>query len=280
MRIEYLGLNASQKRTLKNSKMYQFYHCLVKRCQHSFLLERAGLSGSLPFEIVRHIQTFIEDTPTFISWITAFQIPLCDNLFCQVLAEQKWLEESGTLVNSLSKSIAETEFSKVSNDLRFYSFLFPTTYKITKRDNGFAVTSYKKHLVPFDYDTFFSTPSRVHTPYIDVHNFRAVQNDPQGRHFVYTPYRIIHIYEPHYHTHVLQIKKKFPKVLERKYKEIQMVFDFLKVDNLKIEPWTLCYHQTKSQWEPCQEWIDYLVMIYDFQQANSQILKNYKLRVS
>jgi hypothetical protein len=282
MGVEYLTLSLKEKKTLKRKPMFLLYTTLVRKCRHSSQLESSSSrisSANLPLEIIQLIQSFIDDTPTWLSWAKAFKIPFCENLFCQVVAEQNWLENPDTRLD-FPKSIAETEFSKNINDLRHFSLLFPTTYKITQRDNGFAVTSYKKHLVPFDYNTIFSTPTQIYTPYLDVNNFQAVQNDPAGRHFVYTPYRIIHIYHPHHHKHFLGIQEKLPRQLKKKFKQIQKVFQTLNLESIKIEPWTLCFHQTKSIWEPCQEWIDYLFMIYNFQQEKSQILKNYKLRVS
>jgi hypothetical protein len=135
-------------------------------------------------------------------------------------------------------------------------------------------------LVPFNYETFFSSPSLVYTPYIHHDNFEPVENDPQGRHFVYTPYRLIHIYNPEQHKHFLDIHQKLPRHLKKKYKTIYDSVDQAPSKAIKIEPWTLCYHQTKQSWEPCQEWIDYLKQIYDFQQETSTILKKYRMRVS
>jgi hypothetical protein len=277
MPFEYLPL------PLKYQNMFKFNHTLVRRCQHTQKLEKEWtipFETLLPLEILNTIRLFIHDAPTYLSFALAFNLPLCRHFFCQVLAEQKWLEDDSNGNHIVEqKNIAETEYCKIFNDLRYHSLLFPTSYKISKRENGYAITSFKKHLVPFDYHTFFSTPSRIYTPYIDRDNFEAVQNDAEGRHFVYTPYRIIHIYHPRDHKHFLGINTKLPSILKKKYKEIDHVFTTLKITTLKIEPWSLLFHQTKKI-EPCQEWIDYLVMIYDFQQQNSQVLKNFKLRVS
>jgi hypothetical protein len=217
--LDYFVLSNTEGEHFKRRKMFRFYHTLVKVCQHTHQLEnqwQLPLTTYFPLEILQLIRSFIGDTATYISFAKAFNIPFCQDPFCQVLAEQRWLEEEADIGKVNRSSIAETEFTKINNDLRYFSFLFPTTYKIVKRENGIALTSYKKHLVPFNYETFFSTPSLMYTPYIDRNNFQAVQNDPLGRHFVYTPYRLIHIYNPDEHKHFLGIHQKLSSFLKKK----------------------------------------------------------------
>ena len=283
-KLNYFIVRKSMRKQLERKEMFRFYHTLVKVCQHSHHLDNQWQlppNTIFPLEILQLIRSLILDTATFISFSKAFNIPFCQDLVCQILAEQRWLEDDDNSVKVNRKSIAETEYTKIHNDLRYFSFLFPTTYKITKRDNGIALTSYKKHLVPLNYEAFFSTHSLMYTPYIDQNNFEVVQNGPsQGRHFVYTPYRLVHIYNPEDHKHFLKIHQPLPNFLKKKYKTIETVLNTLTSKSVKIEPWTLCHHQTKGQWEPCQEWVDFLVQIYNFQQETSIVLKQLYKKVS
>jgi len=286
MVLEYLVFSTVHHRNeffRRRKRMYRFYHTLVKTCVHSnFLDKKWNVPEDVPFplEILQHIRSYITDASTYWSFAKAFQIPLCQHLFCQVLAEQRWLddgESEGTLL-----SIGETEYNKINNDLRYYAFLFPTSYKIVLKDNGLVLITYKKHLVPFNYETFFSTSSLLHTPYINQHNFEhnSERENAHGNHFVHTPHRLIHIYHPSDHKHMLRIVKKVPAYLKKKYLEIYKVVKCMDTKALRIEPWTKCYYETKKTWEPCQEWVDYLVQLYMFQQENSITLKQFKHRVS
>lgn len=259
--------------------MFQFFQTLVKKCIHSRELEKNWVlpqNALFPLEIFQHIRSFITEASTFIAFSKAFQIPVCQHLFCQVLAEQKWLEVEELDSNSIL-SIAETEYNKINNDLRYYAFLFPTCYKIMEKENGLALITYKKHLVPFNYETFFSTSSLLYTPYIDHHNFEQQQQD--NHHFVYTPHRLLHIYNPLDHKHVLHINEKMPTFLKKKYKEIEHVVKSCPSKAIRIEPWTKCFHQTLETWAPCQEWVDYLIQVYTFQQEKSNVLKQFRNRV-
>ncbi len=271
-------ISSNQQKLKRRKRMFRFYHTLVIKCCHSKRLERNWVlpkQTPFPLEIFQLIRSNITDAWTYWSFSEAFDIPICNHLFCQVLAEQKWLEEGGTLL-----SIGETEYNKVNNDLRYYALLFPTSYKIMLKDQGLAVVTYKKHLVPFNYETFFSVDTLLYTPYIDNNNFEPVEESNSEHHFVHTPHRLIHVYNPNDHKHMLRISTKLPTYIRKKYFEIFNVVKQSPSKTIRIEPWTMGYHEKKKKLEPCQDWIDYLMQLYTFQQENSIVLKQYKQRVS
>lgn len=271
MKLQYMV----NKKKVRRGKTLEFREIVIKRCQHKKKFAHKCHS-ILPEELLTLIWEYIDDAKTLMAFAKAFSFELCQHSFCYQLAMQRWLEEDMEDVITLeTKNIAETEYTKINNDHQNIALFYPTVYKISKQPDGFAITSFKRHFLPQYYEHFFSRNPHLYPPETEV---EPEIND--GRRLIYTPYRLIHVYSPSFHHYYLNVHEPTPSDLKHQYKKIEAYFNDNKSGVLWIYPWTSFRYQINDEWKPCQEWVDTLMLIYDFQQKHSSLLNKRRNKVS